>query len=181
MFLLVRKLRESSAARAAGLGLVSLALAAVTFILVYKPAPGTQRHWTGHVAPTTAPVSDEEAPEAAVLPASDRPQAVVSPVLTQQSPEPTPTVSPRSSYRLKVQDAGGGADRVAAVLAQAKSLGYEAAEADVTGKARDTSVVRYKPGYQDAARRAAEDLWPEATTEEHDDISVELVLALGKT
>lgn len=66
-------------------------------------------------------------------------------------------------------------------LEEAVALGYQAQMADVTGKALTKTVIRHKPGLDAAALRAAADLVPGALLEAHADISVDLVVAVGKS
>lgn len=170
-----RQLTENRAIKGVGIALVCIVLGLGTYLLMYQP-DSTIAVQVGNQA---------SRPEAAppITPVQSTPLEISANVMPTSSPSAPaePGIPPRSDFTLKVQNAGGSAEAVAAVLEEAKALGYQAQMADVTGKALTKTIIRHKPGLDAAALRAAADLAPGAQLEAHADISVDLVVAVGKS
>lgn len=170
-----RLLTENKIVKGIGIGLICLALGLGTYMVMYQP-DSTMTVQFGDQAQRPATI-------APVTPVQTVPRDITENVMPTTSPtiSPGPMIPPRSQYTLKVQNAGGSPERVVSILQEARIRGYQAQEADVPGKVLPRTVIRYKPGLEDVAARAAGDLAPGAQLEAHSDISVDLVVAVGKS
>ncbi|RIK09312.1 MAG: hypothetical protein DCC49_06870 [Acidobacteria bacterium] len=170
-----RELTENKVIRGIGIALICIVLGLGTYLLMYQP--------DSNIAVQVGNQSTRTAPEPAVTPPQSAPLEISANVMPTSTPTipPEPGIPPRSSFTLKVQNAGGSAESVQSTLEEAVALGYQAQMADVPGKALTKTVIRHKPGLDAAALRAAADLAPGALLEAHADISVDLVVAVGKS
>lgn len=172
-----REIFQNRLLMAIGIVLLSLALGVGTYVVMYQPSSGVSIQ----LGNKTAPPSQDEA-TGTIVPAAGPPLEISAGAPPASAREgATSTIPPRSAYTLKVQNAGGTQEKIDSILADAKRLGYQASPADVPGKALTKIVIRHKPGLAAVALRAAADLAPGATLEEHADISVDLVVSVGKT
>lgn len=170
-----RQLTENKIIKGIGIALICIVLGLGTYLLMYQP-DSTMTVQVGNQPSRTAP-------EPAITPSQSVPLEISANVMPTSSPTipPEPGIPPRSEFTLKVQNAGGSSESVQSTLDEAVGLGYQAQMADVPGKALTKTVIRHKPGLDAAALRAAADLAPGALLEAHADISVDLVVAVGKS
>lgn len=170
-----RQLTENKFIKGIGIALICLVLGLGTYVLMYQPDSAM-----------TVQLGNQPnriAPEPAITPSQSVPLEISANVLPTSSPTMAPEsgIPPRSEFSLKVQNAGGSNEAVQAVLDEAIARGYRAQMADVPGKPLTRTIIRHKPGLDEAALRAAADLAPGAGLEAHADISVDLVVAVGKS
>lgn len=175
-----RNLTDNRVFIGAGLAVLVIVLGVGTYMLMYQPSGGMSIHIGS--APKSpeggGPVDKSLTPSAS--PATVRSEDPVGTSL-EVAPVTSPALPPRSAISMKIQSSGGSTQQVDDLLKRAQQFGYQAMPADVQGKAITGVVIRHKPGLSAVALRASTDLAPSAILEEHADISVDVVIAVGKS